>query len=54
MVADVNSTSGIFERINVPEPRCIVMFGAGNKIGDVGLVSKDRNGKSYSLQFQQR
>jgi LysM repeat protein len=45
MVADVNSQTGIFERINIPEPGCITVFGAGNKIGHVGLVSKVSNGK---------
>lgn len=45
MVADVNSQAGIFERITVPEPGCITVFGAGNQIGHVGIVSKVSNGK---------
>lgn len=45
MVADVNSSAGIFERITTPEPGCIVVFGAGNAIGHVGLVSKVSNGQ---------
>jgi murein DD-endopeptidase MepM/ murein hydrolase activator NlpD len=44
MEADVNSTSGIFERLQRPEPGCIVVYGAGNKIGHVGLVSVVSNG----------
>jgi hypothetical protein len=44
MEADVNSDSGIFERLQRPEPGCIVVYGAGNKIGHVGLVSVVANG----------
>jgi LysM repeat protein len=44
MVADINSQSGIFEKINIPEPGCIVVYGAGNKIGHVGLVSAVEKG----------
>lgn len=44
MVADVNSFAGIFEKINLPEPGCMVVFGAGNKIGHVGIVSEVANG----------
>ena len=40
MVEDVNSSSGIFEKITVPEVGCIVVYGAGIKIGHVGFVSK--------------
>lgn len=45
MVEDINKTSGIFEKINVPEVGCIVVYGAGNKIGHVGIVSEVKNGK---------
>ncbi|WP_276482658.1 LysM peptidoglycan-binding domain-containing protein [Paraflavitalea pollutisoli] len=45
MEADVKSSSGIFEGLNTPEPGCIVVFGAGNAIGHVGLVSEVANGK---------
>lgn len=44
MVDDVNSTTGIFERLAIPEVGCIVVFGAGNKIGHVGIVSQVSNG----------
>jgi cell wall-associated NlpC family hydrolase len=44
MVDDVNSSSGIFERITVPQPGCIVVYGAGSKIGHVGIVSEVANG----------
>lgn len=44
MVADVNSSAGIFEKLNLPEPGCMVVFGAGNKIGHVGIVSEVANG----------
>ncbi len=40
MVADVHSNVGIFEKISVPEVGCIVVYGAGSKIGHVGIVSK--------------
>ncbi|WP_374163182.1 LysM peptidoglycan-binding domain-containing protein [Arcticibacter sp. MXS-1] len=38
--ADINSASGIFERLSRPEPGCIVVYGAGSKIGHVGVVPK--------------
>lgn len=44
MVADIESTAGIFERLNRPEPGCIVVYGAGPRIGHVGLVSEVNNG----------
>jgi len=44
MVADVESASGIFERLHSPEPGCIVVYGAGKKIGHVGIVSEVANG----------
>jgi LysM repeat protein len=44
MEADVNSPTGIFERLQRPEPGCIVVYGAGPKlIGHVGLVSEVAN-----------
>lgn len=45
MVADVNSNAGIFEKINIPEAGSIVVYGAGDQIGHVGIVSKVSNGK---------
>ncbi len=45
MVADINSTTGIFEKINLPEKGCIVVYGAGKNIGHVGIVSEVENGK---------
>jgi LysM repeat protein len=45
MVADINSQVGIFERLVVPEVGCIVVYGAGNKIGHVGIVSETQSGK---------
>ncbi len=44
MEDDINSTTGIFERLSSPEIGCIVVFGAGNKIGHVGIVSEVNNG----------
>ena len=44
MVEDIKSNAGIFEKLNVPEPGCIVVFGAGEKIGHVGIISSVRNG----------
>ena len=44
MVADINSNAGIFEKITTPEPGCIVVYGAGAKIGHTGIVSKVVNG----------
>jgi LysM repeat protein len=45
MEADVNSSAGIFEKLRVPEPGCIVVYGAGAKIGHVGIVSEVANGQ---------
>jgi LysM repeat protein len=45
MVEDIKSTKGIFERIDTPEVGCIVVYGAGAKIGHVGLVSEVKQGK---------
>jgi hypothetical protein len=45
MVADVHSNVGIFEKISVPEVGCIVVYGAGDKIGHVGIVSKVVDGQ---------
>jgi LysM repeat protein len=44
MVDDVNSTSGIFIRLVLPEPGCIVIYGAGKAIGHVALVSEVSDG----------
>lgn len=44
MVDDVNSPSGIFDKLLLPEPGCIVLYGAGTAIGHVGLVSEVSNG----------
>ena len=45
MEADIKSMSGIFNRIETPEIGCIVVYGAGNKIGHVGIVSEVKDGK---------
>ena len=45
MVADINSQAGIFEKLTTPEVGCIVVYGAGNKIGHVGIVYEVTNGK---------
>jgi LysM repeat protein len=45
MEVDVNSSAGIFEKINIPEVGCIVVYGAGPKIGHVGIVSEVENEK---------
>lgn len=45
MEADINNEAGIFERLTVPIPGCIVVYGAGAKIGHVGLVSEVVDGK---------
>jgi murein DD-endopeptidase MepM/ murein hydrolase activator NlpD len=45
MEADVKSTSGIFDRLTSPEPGCIVVYGALQEIGHVGIVSEVSNGK---------
>jgi hypothetical protein len=44
MVADVESSTGIFDRLSSPESGCMVVYGAGNKIGHVGIVSEVANG----------
>jgi LysM repeat protein len=43
--ADIKSPSGIFERLDLPELGCIVVYGAGDRIGHVGLVSEVSGGK---------
>ena len=43
--ADMLSNTGIFELLQKPEPGCIVVYGAGNKIGHVGIVSEALDGK---------
>jgi hypothetical protein len=43
MVEDINSSTGIFERLTVPSVGCIVVYGAGKKIGHVGIVSEVQN-----------
>lgn len=40
MAHDVHKSSGIFEKLQFPEPGCIVVYGAGKKIGHVGIVSE--------------
>ena len=45
MEADVKSQAGIFEKLNIPEVGCMVVYGAGNKIGHVGIVSELANGQ---------
>ena len=45
MEADVNAAAGIFDRLARPEPGCIVVYGAKEKIGHVGLVSEVVNGE---------
>lgn len=45
MVEDINNQVGIFEKLNNPEVGCIVVYGAGNEIGHVGLVSEVDNGQ---------
>ncbi|MEJ2905162.1 LysM peptidoglycan-binding domain-containing protein [Pedobacter panaciterrae] len=45
MEADVKATSGIFDKLSVPEPGCIVVYGALEKIGHVGIVSEVTGGK---------
>lgn len=45
MEADIKSSSGIFEKLYLPEPGCIVVYGASDKIGHVGLVSEVSGGK---------
>ncbi len=45
MEKDVISSAGIFEKLNIPEVGCIVVYGAGPKIGHVGIVSEVENEK---------
>lgn len=45
MEADINSRSGIFEKLTTPEVGCIVVYGAGSQIGHIGFVSEVANGK---------
>jgi len=45
MVADINSSAGIFEKLNTPAVGCIVVYGAGAQIGHVGIVSEVAEGK---------
>jgi hypothetical protein len=45
MVEDVNRETGIFEKLAIPEVGCIVVYGAGSKIGHVGIVSEVENEK---------
>jgi hypothetical protein len=45
MVADILSSTGIFERLKAPEAGCIVVYGAGRQIGHVGIVSEVKEGK---------
>jgi len=46
MVKDINSTSGIFEKLNEPELGCIVVYGrTKGHYGHVGLVSEVTEGK---------
>lgn len=45
MVEDINRNAGIFDRLAIPEVGCIVVYGAGKKIGHVGIVSEVENGK---------
>ncbi|WP_026994121.1 LysM peptidoglycan-binding domain-containing protein [Flectobacillus major] len=44
MVDDINSQTGIFERLSVPEVGCIVVYDAGKNIGHVGIISEVENG----------
>jgi len=43
--ADMKSTAGIFDRLAEPAPGCIVVYGAKDKIGHVGMVSEVAGGK---------
>ncbi len=47
MTADINSPAGIFEKINVPEEGCIVVYPSPQKgkVGHTGIVSQVVNGK---------
>lgn len=49
MVDDVNSSAGIFEKLNFPERGCIVVYGAGKKIGHLGIVSEVSDGSMKSV-----
>jgi LysM repeat protein len=46
MVADIQSSVGIFESIDIPEPGCIVVYGRQRRgtYGHVGIVSEVKNG----------
>jgi murein DD-endopeptidase MepM/ murein hydrolase activator NlpD len=44
MIADIQNTTGILERLQHPEPGCIVVYGAGRYIGHVAMVSEVVNG----------
>jgi hypothetical protein len=46
MEDDILSNAGIFRQLSVPEPGCIIVYGAGpKKIGHVGLVSEVEDGE---------
>ncbi|HEY8405097.1 MAG TPA: CHAP domain-containing protein [Flavobacteriales bacterium] len=49
MVADINSSAGIFESLNAPKEGCIVVYGAGKAIGHMGIVSKVSNGQMQKV-----
>lgn len=49
MEGDILSSTGIFDRLSVPEPGCIVVYGAQQKIGHVGLVTEVNNGKMVKV-----
>lgn len=44
MEADILSSAGIFNQLSVPVVGCIVVYGAGKKIGHVGIVSEVKDG----------
>ncbi|WP_443939644.1 CHAP domain-containing protein [Pedobacter sp. MW01-1-1] len=45
MEADILSSTGIFDRLALPEPGCIVVYGAQSRVGHVGLVSQVTAGR---------
>ncbi len=45
MEDDILSTSGIFNQLSQPTVGCIVVYGAGSKIGHVGIVSEVKDGQ---------
>lgn len=49
MEDDILSSAGIFDQLNAPLPGCIVVYGAGSKIGHVGLVSEVKDGKMIKV-----